>query len=327
MGSTWVPYIGDCTAVPNGYGLAGLGNINAGIVASYTNLTGSPHVDAQGYRIGLGISPYGRVAGTKVFRNSGTFDNSACGGSNAGQVASAYNNGAAMTSNSWGAPASMGAYTATSQAFDALTRDASSTAAGNQEMLHIFAGGNAGPGTGSVSAPGTGKNVLTVGATEGVRDEGVLDGCNITAANNADDIIGFSGRGPTTDGRAKPDITAPGTHIQGPASQDPGFDGTGVCALSNNNYYPTGQTLYTWSSGTSHSTPAVAGAASLLYEYYGRVLRPGQTPSPAMAQALGGPAVPLDGLPRMSRVPPTTPNSTSGTTMYRNPSRTADCVM
>ena len=53
-----------------------------------------------------------------------------------------------------------------------------------------------------------------------------------------------------------------------------------------NKYYPAGQTLYTWSSGTSHSAPAIAGTASLVWNYYGRVLKLGATPSPAMLKAL-----------------------------------------
>ena len=58
----------------------------------------------------------------------------------------------------------------------------------------------------------------------------------------------------------KPDITAPGTHIEGAASQHPMFDSTGVCGPDSVElYFPKGQTLYTWSSGTSHSTPQVAG--------------------------------------------------------------------
>ena len=56
--------------------------------------------------------------------------------------------------------------------------------------------------------------------------------------------------------------------------------------VPSSNYYPSGQTLYTWSSGTSHSTPAIAGTASLVWNYYGRVLKPGATPSPAMLKAL-----------------------------------------
>jgi hypothetical protein len=75
--------------------------------------------------------------------------------------------------------------------------------------------------------------------------------------------------------------------VQGPASQDAGFNGSTVCGGSSiDAYYPAGQTLYTWSSGTSHSTPAAAGAAALAYEYYGRVLAPDETPSPAMLKAL-----------------------------------------
>jgi hypothetical protein len=284
-----VSYIGNCTTDPNGNGVAGHGNINAGIVGSYNNLSGSPHVDAGGYRRDLGISPYGRIAGTKILRNSGPYDISQCGNTDQGVVAASYNAGAAITSNSWGDSDVHGAYDSSSQAYDALTRDASGPAPGNQQMLHIFAAGNSGASAGTVVSPGTAKNVVTVGATENVRDDGVNDGCDEPKADNADDIATFSSRGPTTDLRVKPDIMAPGTHVQGPASQDPGFDGSGVCGGKPNppnKYYPAGQTLYTWSSGTSHSTPAVAGAASLVYEYYGRVLRPGQTPSPAMLKAL-----------------------------------------
>ena len=284
-----VPYINNCTTDASGNGVAGHGNINAGIVAAYNNLSGSPYVDANGYRIGLGISPYGRVASTKVFKNNGDWSVWACGGTDEGVVAASYNAGATMTSNSWGDRNARGAYDASAQAYDALTRDASAATPGNQEMLHIFAAGNEGSGTNTLDSPGTAKNVLTVAATENVRDQGVSDGCNLSSANNADDIASFSSRGPTDDSRAKPDIAAPGTHVQGPASQDPGYDGSGVCGGSPNppnKYYPSGQTLYTWSTGTSHSTPALAGAASLLYEYYGRVLNPGQAPSPAMLKAL-----------------------------------------
>jgi hypothetical protein len=287
-------YNQNCTTDATSNGVGGHGNINAGIVGGYNNATGLPYEDAAGFQLGLGISPYGRIAGTKIFRNTGSYDISKCGNSNAGVVAASYDAGATITSNSWGADTG-GAYTASSQAYDALTRDAAATTGGNQQMLHVFSAGNAGSGASTVGSPGSGKNVLTVGATENVRDEGIADGCAEPNANNANDIAGFSSRGPTSDGRAKPDIVAPGTHIQGPASQDPAYKGDGVCGGTNNfnqtqpnadRYYPAGQTLYTWSSGTSHSAPAVSGAASLLYNYYGRVLAPGQRPSPAMLKAL-----------------------------------------
>jgi hypothetical protein len=207
--------------------VGGHGNLNAGIVASYNNLSGSPHVDANGYRIGLGVSPYGRVAGTKIFRNAGSYDVSACGGTDQGVVAASYVAGATMTSNSWGAPVG-GAYDSSSQAYDALTRDAHTPTAGNQQMLHIFAAGNDGSGSNTIGSPGTAKNVLTVAATENVREQGTVDGCGVNYADDADDIATFSSRGPTDDNRVKPDISAPGTHVQGPASQDPGYNGNGV---------------------------------------------------------------------------------------------------
>ncbi len=271
----------NCTtdALPNGIG--GHGNINASIVAGYNNDTGTANEDANGYNYGLGISPYGHVANQKIFTNAGGYNISHCGGNDAGVVQEAVNAGAQIGSNSWGAPVN-GAYNASSRSYDILTRDANGTTAGNQQMLHVFSAGNDGPNPTTLGSPGTAKNVLTVGATENVRDDGVADGCMYSGANNADDTATFSSRGPTTDGRAKPDITAPGTHVQGAASQAAGYNGSSVC----NAYYPAVQTLYAWSSGTSHSAPAVSGAASLLWNYYGRVLAPGQTPSPAMLKAL-----------------------------------------
>lgn len=293
----------NCTTDTLADGQAGHGNLNAGIVAAYNDQNGFPYTDGNGYDIGLGVSPYGRVAGTKIFDNgTGNFDESACDrtpgggpGNDADTVLAAYSAGANITSNSWGSNTA-GGYDAEAQAYDALTRDASSTVVGNQEMLHVFSAGNAGlSGPQTVGSPGTAKNVLTVGATENVRDNGVADGCGVAAAASADNIANFSSRGPTVDGRNKPDVVAPGTHVRGPASQDfqggtNVFDGSGVCGQPTSapdfRYYPDGQTRYTWSSGTSHSAPAVAGVASLVYNYYGRVINPGQTPSPAMLKAL-----------------------------------------
>ena len=296
-GTSRVIYIGNCTSDSSGNGIAGHGNLNAGIVGGFNNLSGAAYVDgpssgiAGGYHYGLGVSPYTRLAGTKIFTNAGGYSVVNCGNTDQGVVNSSYLAGATMTSNSWGAPVN-GAYDDSAQAYDALTRDASTTTAGLQPMAHIFAAGNDGPSAGTIGSPGTGKNVITVGATENVRDDGVADGCNSASNDDADDVVGFSSRGPTDDGRTKPDITAPGSHIMGPASQAPGYNGTGVCGAAGNfgnprtpgaEYYPAGQTLYTWSSGTSHSTPAVAGAASLLYTKYR--FSKGAAPSPAMLKA------------------------------------------
>src|SRR5262249_43559435 len=130
-----------------------------------------------------------------------------------------YSSGARISSNSWGAAVG-GAYTADAQRYDALVRDAQPTgsavpAPGNQEMVLVFAAGNSGSGAQTVGSPGTGKNVITVGASENVRAFGGSDGSGIgdSGADNANDIIFFSSRGPTSDGRFKPEIVAPGTHV------------------------------------------------------------------------------------------------------------------
>ena len=86
------------------------------------------------------------------------------------------------------------------------------------------------------------------------------------------------------------DIVAPGTFIQGAASQ-PVFTGSSVCGAASNDFFPPGTdalfppgSAYTWSSGTSHSTPAIAGDCSLIQEWLGRVY--GITaPSPALLKA------------------------------------------
>jgi subtilisin-like proprotein convertase family protein len=274
----------NCTFDTSANGQGGHGTINAGIVAGFNNSAGAPYQDANNYSLGLGVSPYGRVGNVKIFSNVGYYSARLCENNYTGIVAAGYKNGARITNNSWG-DGYFSYYTASSQAYDALTRDAMS-AAGNQEMLHIFSAGNDGPYTSSVSPVASGKNVIAVGATENARGNGILDGCRVGEGDSADDLATFSSLGPTRDVRIKPDIVAPGTHVQGPASQTPGFNGYYVCGGTGSPYYPAGQTLYTWSSGTSHSAPAVAGAASLIHEYYGRVLAPGQTPSPAMTKAL-----------------------------------------
>ena len=75
--------------------------------------------------------------------------------------------------------------------------------------------------------------MITVGASEGVRASGT-DGCGVrnAGADSARDIIDFSSRGPTDDGRLKPDLVAPGTHITGARPRHAGYTGTGTCTSS-----------------------------------------------------------------------------------------------
>jgi hypothetical protein len=249
----------------------GHGTINAAIVGGYNTNTAFPYVDAGGYSFGLGVHPFVKLGVTKIFNPEFTTPNFVT------MLDAMYRDGARISSNSWGAYNN--SYTTDCQIYDSLVRDARRGEPGNQELTVLFASGNRGAG-GNLSTPGNAKNVITVGASENLRDG--FDGCNIPPEGGDDiqSIIKFSSSGPCDDGRLKPEFCAPGTHIQGARSQDPGFNGQGVCGPMD---YPVGQSLYTWSSGTSHSTPAVAGAAALVRQFFQQSI--GKAPSPAMIKA------------------------------------------
>lgn len=280
-----VVFARNCTTSVDAGGKDGHGHLNTNIVAGYDARVGFPYVDPLGYLRGLGMNPYGRVGNTKVFTEGGSLVISACGGTMAQIAKNQQDDGAIISTNSWGAAVS-GAYNADARAYDIAVRDADSSEAGNQPMIFLFSAGNSGSGAQTIGSPGTAKNVITVGASENQRpsdeDGPWSDGCGIgsAGADNAMDVIAFSSRGPARTGRAKPEIIAPGTHIQATASPNPGYNGSGVCDFNR----PSGQATFASSSGTSHSTPAMAGVASLAYWWLQNRLGD-VTPSPAMMKA------------------------------------------
>ncbi|MGA9771908.1 MAG: S8 family serine peptidase [Blastocatellia bacterium] len=264
----------------------GHGTINLSIAAGFNQGTGSAFTDSLGFNYGLGIAPFARVGVSKIFsdpdlRGDVSFTDTPY----PEFIAAAYRGGARISSHSWGTPCDSGCnyYDNSSLIFDALVRDADLDTAGNQSMVIVFAAGNEGDiNAPSVTIPGTAKNVITVGASENVRGS-ASEGCaGLTLGNNAQDVVNFSSFGPTDDGRSKPDLVAPGTNVQGAATQDKFYlsnSGIGVCAR----FFPLGQTRYTWSTGTSHSTPAVAGGAALAYQWLRA--RFGSDPSAALVKA------------------------------------------
>lgn len=116
-------------------------------------------------------------------------------------------------------------------------KDALSTmvnAAVDAGKVVVVAAGNAGPGANTVGSPGAAEKPITVGAS-----------------TDADGMANFSSRGPTADGRVKPDISAPGTKIIAARAT-----GTSMGQAVDDNY--------TSAQGTSMATPHVAGLCALM---------------------------------------------------------------
>jgi hypothetical protein len=282
-------------------GCDGHGTINAHIVAGYDDYNGFPFADGAGYHFGLGVCPFVRVGSSVVFdAESWTYPDFGA------LQSEAYQDGVRISNNSWGDDADRGGYDTDSQEFDALVRDAQPASSlyptpGNQEMVIVFSAGNIDDTATIIDQPGgTAKNTISVGAAQSVQpfNDGSTDDSQAIDANQ---IANFSDTGPCTDGRQKPDLVAPGSHVSGgvPQAASPSSNGTadpcfftylaegysGVNGTGNGPFFPEGDTqeFYDASDGTSHAAPAVCGACALLRQYF---INEGLTPpSPAMTKA------------------------------------------
>ena len=209
--------------------------------------------------------------------------------------AQAYADGARLHSDSWGdttgpetdLEAQYGGYPSGARRTDQFVWDhpdmAIFVAAGNSGIDGVPSGpfGFCSAGNGvidpdSLLSPGTAKNVITVGASESQRSSGgasqllwvyldlsfCLSTEPIASDTTSDDPLGmaaFSSRGPTDDGRIKPDLVAPGTNILSNRSH-----ASGAGALWGE--YPDNP-HYLYSGGTSMATPLVAGSGALVREW------------------------------------------------------------
>jgi len=149
----------------------------------------------------------------------------------------AYNLGARVHQNSWGS---------TSNTYDGYCVDIDNMMWNHKEFLVDFAAGNGGPGGSTVGSPGTAKDCVTVGATR--------------QAPSQDTIASYSSRGPASDGRYKPTVTAPG-------GESPNY----ITSVNNHTGNPPAQTCATASSpfqGTSMATPCVSGMVLNTQQYF-----------------------------------------------------------
>ena len=181
--------------------------------------------------------------------------------------------GARIHTNSWGLP-----YQFAQTQYDQSAEDIDTYVWNHKDMVICFAAGNDGQdlnGDGVIDAKQVGsesvaKNCITVGASENRR----LSNRNIYAdfdgtgrkfpadpikddliADNPEGMAAFSSRGPSAEGRFKPDVTAPGTAILSARAH----------TLSSN-IPNSGDPDWFFLSGTSMATPLVAGCVAVLRE-------------------------------------------------------------
>jgi hypothetical protein len=244
-------------------GAQGHGHLQASIIAGDTPYS---VLDPNGYNYGIGIAPKANIINIPLLRSgyTGTEANTAND-----TVTTAGPNGVLgyISNNSWGNGLNSNAYDSYAAQFDGFVRDAS-TGSSIDPIALVFSAGN--QGTSGLTRPKVAKNLISVGATENVRpDLNAWDGMG--AADNLEQLPSFSSRGPAADGRVKPDISAPGDAVTGGRS--------GPDALWGNI-----GTFHRQSTGTSHASPQVAGAAALFTQYW-KASNSGINPSPAMIKA------------------------------------------
>jgi hypothetical protein len=244
-----------------------------------TGGTGLRDGSGTGFYFGMGIAPGVSFGVRKVFQTTASFPTGLSDPASVNSILSdAWGRGARYHNDSWNYADTT--YSATTREFDFLVRDGAGTyTLPTRGFPIVVAAGNASGTDYRVRAPGTAKNVITVGAS-GLPRTGLAGNCN--TAISIRDLPSNSRQGIASDpNRFKPDLVAPGrTLTSARADGNTQWD----CGNDSLNQLPPPDNPYMAGHGTSFSTPQVTGAAvlatrRLLYDGFAR-------PSPALLKAL-----------------------------------------
>ena len=169
-----------------------------------------------------GVAPGAALVGVKVLDYSGTGSTSAIISGINWMIANKSTYGIRIGSLSLGSAGPSDGTDSLSLAVNNAVRNG---------IIMCVAAGNGGPGSFTIGSPAAAASAITVGAAADPGEGGWV-------------LADFSGRGPTADGRTKPDICAPGMSI------------TSAAAGTGNGYVTM--------SGTSMATPFCAGVVALM---------------------------------------------------------------
>ena len=194
----------------------------------------------------------------------------------------AYEAGVRVQTNSWGTDPQ----SSSPNYYNSYSKQIDQAAYTYEDLVILFALGNEGKDSNAdgeidtswIQPQAVTKNGFSIGATENNRPSLSIT-CDLypgnkfpaepiatdSESNNIDGVWCNSNRGPTQDGRIKPDLVAPGTRVVSVLSSEDS-EGSSVFIDMNGDGIPEEYSDYTYKSGTSMATPLAAGAAALLIE-------------------------------------------------------------